>query len=59
MSITDRPEWVRWETDRRGTIRQSGRVRFVRKSTANNTSSSPNPNPLKAATFVTCGTLIW
>jgi len=58
MSITDRPECVRWETDRRGTIRQSGRVCCVRKSTANNTTSSPNPNPFKAATFVTCGTLI-
>jgi len=30
LSIADRLECVRWETDRRGTIRQSGRVRFVR-----------------------------
>jgi len=28
------------------------------QSTANNTTPSPNPNPFKAATFVTCGTLI-
>jgi len=41
LSITDRPECVRWETDRRGTIRQSGRVRFVRNVRFN----SPNWGP--------------